>query len=349
MAGNFLQEACMRFSPAASIIVATATVMLSTTVIAQSTSGTATAPADPAPNYPNRAIRVVVPYPAGGTSDILMRLITQKLTEKWGQQFVIEPRPGAAGLIGTEIVARAQPDGYTLLATDMGSVMISWLSHPKPPFDYLRDLTPVMVVAYSPHVLCVHPSMPVRTPKELIAVAKKRPGELNFAASLAGAPLMAGIDFAHRAGIRWTYITGRGGMQTIMDVVTGQADAFFNGMLPTVPHIQSGRLRLLAVSSEKRVASMPDAPTIAESGMPGFLTGSWQGVMAPAGTPPEIVAKLHMEMSRALAMADIKQKLAAQGTDPRYNSPAETSKALQSERDRLVKLIRETNFKPGQG
>ena len=303
---------------------------------------------DPATTYPNRAIRVVVPYPAGGTSDILMRLIGQKLTERWNQQIVIEPRPGAAGLIGTEVVARAQPDGYTLSAADMGSVMISWLAQPKPAFDYLRDLTPVMVIAYSPHVLCVHPSLPVKSVKELIALAKKRPGELNFAASLAGAPLMAGIDFAHRAGIKWAYITGRGGMQTIMDVVTGQADAFFNGMLPTVPHIQSGRLRLLAVSSEQRVAGFPEAPTIAESGMPGFLTGSWQGVLAPAGTPPEIVARLHAEMSRALKMPDLMQKLAAQGTEPRYTSPVETAKAMLTERDRLVKLIRETGFKPGQ-
>jgi len=330
----------MRWSVTVSVVASSSFAML--------LAVSALAQTDPAANYPNRTIRVVVPYPAGGTSDILMRLIGQKLTERWGQQIVIEPRPGAAGLIGTEIVARAQPDGYTLVATDMGSVMISWLVHPKPAFDYLKELTPVMVVAYSPHVLCVHPSLPVKTPKELIALAKQRPGQLNFAASLAGAPLMAGVDFANRAGIKWAYITGRGGMQTIMDVVTGQADVFFNGMLPTVPHIQSGRLRLLAVSSDKRVESVPDTPTIAEAGMPGFLTGSWQGVLAPAGTPPEIVAKLHAEMSRALGMQDIKQKLAAQGTDPRYTTPAETSKALQAERDRLTKLIRETNFKPGQ-
>ena len=303
---------------------------------------------DAAANFPNRAIRVVVPYPAGGTSDILIRLIGQKLTERWGQQIVVEARPGAAGLIGTEVVARAAPDGYTLSAADMGSVMISYLAQAKPPFDYLRDLTPVIVMAYSPHVLCVHPSLPAKNVKELIALAKSRPGQLNFAASLAGAPLMAGVDFANRAGIRWAYITGRGGMQTIMDVVSGQADAFFNGMLPTVPFIQSGRLRLLAVSSEKRVASMPDAPTVAESGMPGFLTGSWQGVLAPAGTPPEIVAKLHAEMSRALGMPDLQAKLAAQGTEPRNTSPADTAKAMHAERDRIVKLIRETNFKPGQ-
>ena len=304
---------------------------------------------DAAQTYPNRSIRVVVPYPAGGTSDILVRLIGQKLTERWGQQIVVEARPGAAGLIGTEVVARAQPDGYTLLGTDMGSVMISWLSHAKPPFDFLRDLSPVMVMAYSPHVLCAHPSLPVKSVQELVALAQKRPGQLNFAASLAGAPLMAGIDLAHRAGIKWVYITGRGVMQTIMDVVTGQADLFFNGMLPTVPHIKSGRLKLLAVSSEKRVNSFPEVATIAESGFPGFLTGSWQGILAPAGTPPEIVAKLHAEMSRALKAPDLIQKLDVQGTEPRYTSPAETAKAMQAERDRLVKLIRDTGFKPGQG
>ena len=304
---------------------------------------------DTVQTYPNRSIRVVVPYPAGGTSDILVRLIGQKLTERWGQQIVVEARPGAAGLIGTEVVARAQPDGYTLLGTDMGSVMISWLSHARPPFDFLRDLSPVMVMAYSPHVLCAHPSLPVKSVQELVALAQKRPGQLNFAASLAGAPLMAGIDLAHRAGIKWVYITGRGGMQTIMDVVTGQADLFFNGMLPTVPHIKSGRLKLLAVSSEKRVNSFPEVATIAESGFPGFLTGSWQGILAPAGTPPEIVAKLHAEMSRALKAPDLIQKLDVQGTEPRYTSPAETAKAMQAERDRLVKLIRDTGFKPGQG
>ena len=248
----------------------------------------------------------------------------------------------------SEIVARSQPDGYTIVVTEMGSVLISWLSHPKPSFDYLRDLTPVTAIAYMPHTLCVHPSLPAKSVKELIALAKQRPGHLNFAASLAGAPLMAGMDFAQRAGIKWTYITGRGGMQTIMDVITGQADAFFNGMLPTVPHIQSGRLRLLAVSSDKRVESFPNIPTIAESGMPGFLTGSWQGVLVPAATPPEIIAKLHAEIGRALKSPDVIQKLAVQGTEPRYNSPAETAKALQAERERLEKLIRETNFKPGQ-
>ena len=333
----------MRFSCAFFDFVAAGTgVLAAAAVHAQ------TAPVDPAQAYPNRAIRFIAPYPAGGTSDILGRLIGQKLTEKWGQQIIIEARPGAAGLIGTEAVVRAQPDGYTLLVTDMGSVLISYLVQSKPAFDYLRDLNPVMALTYSPHVLCSHPSLPVTNVAELIALAKRRPGELNFAASLAGAPLMAGVDFASRAGIRWTYITGRGGMQTIMDVVSGQADVMFNGMLPVMPQIQSGRLRLLAVTSEKRLASLPDTPTVAELGMPGFLTGSWQGMLAPAGTPPDIISKLHVEIGRILTTTDIKERLAVQGTTPLNTSPAETARALRAERDRLVKLMRETNFKPGQ-
>ena len=303
---------------------------------------------DPSQAYPARSIRFIAPYPAGGTSDILGRLIGQKLTEKWGQQILVEARPGAAGLIGTETVARAQPDGYTLLVTDMGSVLISYLAQAKPAFDYLRDLTPVLALTYSPHVLCSHPSLPVRNVADLIALAKRRPGELNFAASLAGAPLMAGIDFANRAGIRWTYITGRGGMQTIMDVVSGQADVMFNGMLPVMPQVHSGRLRLLAITSEARLPTLPDTPTVAELGMPGFLTGSWQGLLAPVGTPPEIIAKLHTEIVRVLTTTDVKEKLAVQGTSPLNTSPADTGKALRTERDRLVKLMRETNFKPGQ-
>ena len=317
-------------------------------VIAAAAAHAQPLPPDASQAYPARSIRFIAPYPAGGTSDILGRLIGQKLTEKWGQQILVEARPGAAGLIGTETVVRAQPDGYTLLITDMGSVLISYLAQAKPAFDYLRDLTPVTALTYSPHVLCSHPSLPVKNVADLIALAKRRPGELNFAASLAGAPLMAGIDFANRAGIRWTYITGRGGMQTIMDVVSGQADVMFNGMLPVMPQVQGGRLRLLAITSETRLPTLPDTPTVAELGMPGFLTGSWQGLLAPVGTPPEIIAKLHAETVRILTTTDVKEKLAVQGTTPLNTSPADTAKALRAERDRLVKLMRETNFKPGQ-
>ena len=333
----------MRYGGAlASFLAAGASLLAAAVVCAQ------TAAVDPAQTYPNKSIRLIAPYPAGGTSDILGRFIGQKMTEKWGQQIILEARPGAAGLIGAEAVARAQPDGYTLLVTDMGSVLISYLAQPKPAFDYLRDLTPVMALTFSPHVLCSHPSLPVRNVADLIALAKRRPGELNFAASLAGAPLLAGIDFASRAGIRWTYITGRGGMQTIMDVVSGQADVMFNGMLPVMPQVHGGRLRLLAITSAERLPTLPDTPTVAELGMPGFLTGSWQGLLAPAGTPPEIIAKLHVEISRILTLSDIKEKLAAQGTTPLSTSPADTARTLRTERDRVAKLMRESSYKFGQ-
>jgi tripartite-type tricarboxylate transporter receptor subunit TctC len=304
--------------------------------------------AQTAQNYPAKTVRVVVPFPPGGTSDVLGRLIGIKLTEKWGQQILIESRAGAGGMIGTELVARAQPDGYTLLLSDMRSIMIANLLHQKPTFDYIRDFAPVMEISYSPHLLGTHPSLPVKNVKELIALAKKRPGELNFAAAIAGAPQLAGVEFANRAGIRWMYIVGRGGMQTVMDVVSGQADVMFNGMLATLPQVQSGRLRLLAVTSANRVASLPDTPTIAESGMPGFVTGSWQGLLAPAGTSPEILAKLHAEIGRILSSPDIKEKLTAQGAEPLNTPPAETAKGLREERDRLVKLFRDTGYKGQQ-
>lgn len=332
----------MRFSCTVSKLIGVSIAALSAPAAAQ-TASTGAAQA-----YPAKAIRFVVPFPPGGTSDILGRLIGIKLTEKWGQQVIVESRPGAGGLIGAEAVVRAQPDGYTLLVTDLRSVLIAQLLHPKPAFDYIRDFAPVMELSYSPHLLGTHPSLPVKTVQELIALAKRRPGELNFAAAIAGAPHLAGVEFANRAGIRWTYIIGRGGMQTVMDVMTGQADVMFNGMLATLPHVKSGRLRLLAVSSAKRAAGLPDTPTVAESGMPGFLTGSWQGVLAPAGTSPEIVSKLHAEISRILTAPDIKEKLSSQGADPLNTPPAETAKSLRDERDRLLRLFSETGYKPPQ-
>jgi tripartite-type tricarboxylate transporter receptor subunit TctC len=315
---------------------------LTATAVAQ------TPPANPAQNYPSKPIRVIIPFPPGGTSDILARLIGVKLTERWGQQLIIETRPGAGGLIGAEVVSRAAPDGYTLLMSDLRSVMIAHLLQPKPAFDYLRDFAPVMELSYSPHLLCTHPSLPVKSVAELIALAKKRPGELNFAAAIAGAPQLAGVEFANRAGIRWTYIIGRGGMQTVMDVVSGQADVMFNGMLATLPQVKSGRLRLLAVSSAQRVASLPDTPTVAESGMPGFLTGSWQGILAPAGTPPEILTKIQTEIGRILTTPDMKERLLSQGADPLNTPPAETARILREERDRLLKLFRDTGYKMEQ-
>ena len=327
------------------IAVATSMRAALAATLAVATVGAAHAQSGPAAAYPARAIRVVVPFPPGGTSDILARQLGVRLTEGWGQQLVVENRAGAAGAIGAETAARAQPDGYTLLLTDVGSLLIAQLLTPKSTFDLVRDFSPITLISYSPHLMCVHPSVPVADVKSLIALAKARPDALNFASSPAGAPYMAGLMFTHRTGVRWTYITGRGGSQSVLDVASGQADVLLNGMLATLPYVKNGRLKLIAVSSETRVAALPDTPTVAET-VPGFVTGSWQGLLAPAGTPPEIVAKFQGALSQVLALADVRDKLRVQGADTLATTPQEAARFLQEERERWARLIRETGYKP---
>jgi tripartite-type tricarboxylate transporter receptor subunit TctC len=297
----------------------------------------------PAQSFPAKPIRIVVPFPPGGTSDILARLIGPKLTEKWGQPVVIESRPGAAGAIAMELVAKSAPDGYTLVLTDVGTLVILPVLYPKTTYG-LQDFAAITSISFSPHLLCVHPAVPVSTVPQLIALAKKRPGGLNYASSPAGAPYLAGLQFAHRTGVKWEYITGRGGAQSIMDVMTGQADVLFNGMLATLPPVKSGRLKLIAVSGEKRHPSLPDTPAVAEF-LPGFLTGSWQGLFASVRTPPEVVATLNTEVSRILFTPDMKERLQAQGADPIGTPSAESMKFLRGELDRFNKLVKETGYK----
>ncbi|HSB48365.1 MAG TPA: tripartite tricarboxylate transporter substrate binding protein [Burkholderiales bacterium] len=294
--------------------------------------------------FPTKPVRIIVPFPPGGTSDILSRLIGPKLTEKWGQSVIVESRPGAAGAIGHELVAKAPPDGYTLVLSDVGPLVIVPVLYPKTPYG-VQDFAPITIISYSPHLLCVHPNVPVSTVPQLIALAKKRPGVLNYASSPAGAPYLAGLQFAYRTGIKWEYITGRGGAQSIMDVMTGQADVLFNGMLATLPPVKAGKLKLIAVSGEKRHASLPDTPAVAEY-LPGFLTGSWQAILAPARTPSDVVATLNTEVARILFTPDMKQRLQAQGADPIGTPAAESARFLRDELGRFTKLAKETGYKP---
>lgn len=295
-------------------------------------------------SFPAKPVRIIVPFPPGGTSDILSRLIGPKLTERWGQSVIVESRPGAAGAIGHEIVAKAPPDGYTLVLSDVGPLVIVPVLYPKTPYG-VQDFAPITIISYSPHLLCVHPNVPVSTVPQLISLAKKRPGVLNYASSPAGAPYLAGLQFAHRTGIKWEYITGRGGAQSIMDVMTGQADVLFNGMLATLPPVKAGKLKLIAVSGDKRHASLPDTPAVAEF-LPGFLTGSWQAVLAPARTPSDVVATLNTEVARVLFTPDMKQRLQAQGADPIGTPAADSAKFLRDELGRFTKLVKETGYKP---
>jgi tripartite-type tricarboxylate transporter receptor subunit TctC len=214
------------------------------------------------------------------------------------------------------------------------------------PFDPVRDFAPVTMVAYSPHILVVNPAVPANSVQELVALARAKPGKLNFAISgVGGAPHLAGVDFALRTGVKWEYIPYKGGSQAIADVAGGQADVTMNGMLATYPLVKGGKLKLLAVSSARRMSAIPDVPTIAESGLPGFETGSWQGVIAPPGTPREIVARLNAEIGRIFASPEMRERLGNQGADVRTNSPDEFAAFIRTEKERWAKVVKEADVK----
>ncbi len=297
-------------------------------------------------SYPNKPIRIVIPYAAGGTSDILARQIGPKLTEAWGQPLIVENKPGANGNVGADFVAKSAPDGYTLLLTDLGGLVISASVYPKLPFNPAKDFTPVVMVSYSPHVLAVHPDVKVNNVKELVAMAKAYPGRLNFAISgIGGAPQLAGIEFAQRMGVDWAYIPYKGGADAITGVVGGQAHVLFNGMLATWPHVTGGRLRALAISSAQRVAAAPETPTVAEQGLPGFETGSYQGVVGPLGIPRETVTKLNAELIRVLNAAEMKERFAKQGTEVRTDTPESLGKWMSTEQAKWAKVVKESGAK----
>ena len=300
-----------------------------------------------AQGYPNKPIKVIVPYPPGGTSDILARALGPGMQAALGQPWIVENKPGATGNVGADLVAKSPADGYTLLLADIGSLAISPSVFKDLAFDPVKDFAPVVMVAYSPHLLVVHPSVAAKDPKELVALAKGKPDSLNFAVSgMGGANHLAGIDFAQRAGIKWTYIPYKGGSQALTDMVGGQAQVMFNGALATYPFVKDGKLKALAVSSAKRFPTMPDIPTVAEAaGMPGFETGSFQGIVAPAGTPPEIVNKLHATITQVLGTAEMKERLDKAGAEIRPQSPAQFGTFIRTEKDKWAKVVKESGAK----
>lgn len=305
----------------------------------------AQAPAGKAGGFPTKPVRIVIPYPPGGTSDILARLIGAKLTDIWKQQVLVDNRSGAAGTLGADIAAKATPDGYTYLLTDIGNLSIAPSVY-KVPFDLMRDFQAVTVVSYSPHLLTVHPSLPVKNLAELIKLAKANPGKLTVPTGLGSAGHFAGLTLEQRTGAKLYFVGTRGGSDSSRMVMTGEAEVLILGMLQTIPHVKSGRLKLIAVSSEKRIPALPDTPTIAEGpGLAGFVSGSWQGLVTQSKVAPDIVAKMHADVARVLQMADVKAKLNAQGTEPSGISPQETAKWLSDNYRRMAKLVKDTGFK----
>ena len=301
----------------------------------------AAVPVQAQPAYPSKPIKIVVPFPAGGTSDVLARLVGQKMTEAWGQPVVVENRPGSSGNLGADQVAKSPADGYTLVLMDVGNLAIAPSLY-KLPFSVEKDFAPVAMVTYSPHLLVASTKVPANTTAELIAWAKAQNGKVNFAAAagMGSATHLAGVGFAQRAGIQWGTIPYKGGAQAMTDLIGGQVDVTFNGMVATYPHVKAGKIKLIAVSSAQRNTTLGPVPTVGET-LPGFLTGSWQGLLAPAGTPKAVVAKLQAEVTRITALPDVRERLATLGAEPVVMTPADFSAWLKAEIPAMAKIVKD--------
>ena len=309
-------------------------------------SALAAAPMAGAQAYPAKPIRIVVPFPPGGATDILARAVAQKLTDAWGQAVVVDNRPGAGGNIGSEIVAKAAPDGYTLEMGTVGTHAINASLYAKMPYDHVKDFAPVILVAGVPNVLVVNPTLPVNSVQELIAYAKANPGKLNFASSGSGTSIhLAGELFKVMAGVQMTHIPYKGSAPALQDLIGGQVQLMFDNLPPSLPHIKAGKLRALAVTSATRSSALPDTPTIAESGLPGFEASSWFGVLAPAGTPPAIIARLNAEIGAWLASAEAKEKMLALGANIGGGSPEDFARHIAAETAKWQKVVKASGAK----
>ena len=294
--------------------------------------------------WPTKPIRLVVPYPAGGSSDIIARLISKPLGEALGQAVVVDNKPGANGNIGAAIVAQSGTDNHTLLLCDVGALAISPSVYTKLTFNPDKDLKAVGMLAYSPHLLVVHPSVPANNLKELVALSHKQP--LNFAVTAIGsAPHLAGVAVQQATQAAWQYVPYKGGAQAIADTVGGTAQVLMNGMLATLPHVQSGKLKLLAVSKRSRMALVSQTPTIAESGVPNFESGTWQGVMAPSGMPDALVQRINTELVRIIRTPEIRANLAGQGAEVVTMNPADTGKWFSAEEKRWAQVVKAAGVK----
>ena len=299
-----------------------------------------------AQSYPNKPIRLVVPFPPGGTTDILARDVGQRLTEALGQPVVIDNRPGAAGNIGSEIVAKSTPDGYTLLMCTVSSPAINPSLYSKLPYDHIKDFAPVILVARVPNVLEVNPSVPVYTVTDLIKLAKEKPGQLNFASSGSGTSIhLSGELFKTMAGVNMVHVPYKGSAPAVTDLVGGQVQLMFDNLPSSLQQIKGGKLRAIAVTSAQRSPALPDIPTIAESGLPGFEATSWFGVLAPAGTPAAIVNRLNAEVDKWLQSDSGKAQLFEQGALPAGGTPEEFAAYIRAETEKWAKVVKVSGAK----
>ncbi len=301
-----------------------------------------------AQGWPAKPIHLVVPFTPGGSSDILGRAIAQKLQEAWGQPVVIDNVPGAGGSLGADRVAKAAPDGYTLLMGHIGNLAVAPAIYPKLPYDPLRHFTPVAWVANVPNVLAVHPSVPAQTLPELIALAKARPGQLNYGTGGNGSAAHLATEYLKLESRTFmVHVPYRGTAPAVTDLIAGQIQLVFTGGPAVIPFVKSGQLRALAVSSRKRLEALPNVPTVAESGFKDFEADQWYGVVAPAGTPPDIVRKLNAQINLALASAELKTRLQAEGALAMPATPEAFGALIAREITRWKPVVQAGNIKPG--
>jgi len=296
-----------------------------------------------AQTYPSKPVRLISPYASGGGSDTLARILGQKLYEAWGQPVVVENRPGAAGTLGAETVARATPDGYTLLVTPSAVLTINPHLYAKLRYDTFKDFIPVTMASNSPYLLVVHPKIPASSVKELIACAKMNPGKMNYSSSGNGSSThLAGVLFNNMAGVEIVHIPYKGAAPAIVDLLAGNIQMRFSSVVPVLPHVRSGRLRGIAISSPKRYGPLPDMPTIAESGLPGYAVESFYAVVAPAHTPRAIVSKINAEVVRNLRSPEVAAHMAADGAEVIGSSPEELAKALRDDYARWAQPVKDS-------
>lgn len=299
-----------------------------------------------AQDYPSKPVRFVVPFAPGGTTDVLARLVGERLSASLGQQFVVDNKPGAGGNVGTAQVAKAEPDGYTLLMGTVGTHAINASIYPSLPYDPVQDFAPVTLVATVPNVLVVNPEVPANSVAELIALAKEKPGELNFASSGNGSSIhLSGELFKAMTGVDIVHVPYKGSGPAVIDLLGGQVQMMFDNLPSSAPQIKAGKLRPLGVTSKERSPTLPDVPTIAEAGVPGYEALSWFGVLVPAGTPEAIVAKLRDEIAEALADPAMRERFAELGAVPVGDTPAEFADFISAETAKWAKVVAEAGIK----
>ena len=322
-------------------LLATLAVALPAQLVSAQTASTGSGQA-----YPTRTVRIIVPYAAGGNTDITARAIGSKLTDVFSQQVIVDNRPGGATNIGSELAARAAPDGYTLFMGGASNA-VNMSLYSKPPYDTMRDFAPITLCVKGANVLSIHPSLPVKTLKELIALAKARPGQLNFASSGIGSSnRMAGELLKVMAGINMVHVPYKGNTPALTDTVAGHVHMIFSGVPSLLPHIQSGRLRAVAIGSLKRFSAIPNVPTFDESGVKGYEATTWFGLMAPAKTSKEIVARLNAEVARIIASTEIKNRFVNDGLEPIGGSQDDFAKFIRDEIEKYAKVIKAAGIKP---